>query len=208
MIVPVVAVTLPSDLTKQQNGKLVPCSLSGVYFNGVGHGSLHKNTARAWNALAVAAYAATGVSITIASTADAYRSYDQQETVFRNRYRRVYNPLTCTLDSKRVWNGVTWYKLRNVAPVASPGTSNHGWALAVDAAIYKPKVSAKPLSITSDQTLWSWLLVNALSFGFSWEGVADSTKAGFEPWHLRFFSGDVIPQRVLEVEAFLGTTPA
>lgn len=202
MFVHIAPVTLPSDLKNQNNGKLQSCSLSPVYFHGVGHASLHTLAARAWNAMTVVAFAETKAHMTVTSTADAYRSYDQQQTVFLQRYRSVYNPLTCTLDSSRVWQGKKWYKLKKVAPVATPGTSNHGWGLAVDCAALNI-ATMKPVGITTNNTLWLWLLTNARTFGFSWEGVSDSTALGFEPWHIRYFMGDALPKRVIDVEQFL-----
>lgn len=196
MTLPVIAVTKPADLTGQKNGELGPCVLTSVYFVGVGHASLHTLSARAWNALAVACLKATGKKLSITSAADAYRSLQQQIDVFNQRYVKTYNPLTCTLDDQRVWNGVRYYKKRGVAAVAVPATSNHGWGLALDAALWSSSTNSR-VGITSNSTVWAWLQANALKFGFSWESQA-------EPWHIRYYAGDKIPQAVLDVEKALG----
>lgn len=196
MTLPIITVVRPADLADQKNGELGPCSLESIYFVGAGHASLHKATARAWNALAVACLKATGKKLTVTSVADAYRSLQQQTDVFIARYRKVYNPLTCTLEHQRVWNGVRYYKLRNVAPVAVPATSNHGWGLAVDAAIWSSATNQR-VGITSNAAVWQWLQANAVRFGFSWE-------MQIEPWHLRYYAGDKVPQAVLDVEKALG----
>lgn len=67
------------------------------------------------------------------------------------------------------------------APVAEPGTSNHGWGLAVDLA-----------SIESGGPEFAWLRKNAGSFGFSnpWvEGPQDTDSV--EPWHWEYAQTDV-----------------
>lgn len=190
---PVVAVTKPADLANQQNGRLTPCVLTPVMFAGVGHASLHPLARRAWDALLIACHKETGVSLTATSVADAYRPYGSQESLFRRRYRDSYNPLTCSTASK-MWNGVKWWQLRGVAMAAVPGTSNHGWALAVDAAIWSG--SGAPKSITSNRVSWAWVQAHAIEFGWSWEVQS-------EPWHIRYYAGDNVPKRVLEIEKAL-----
>lgn len=196
MTLPVTTVVRPRDLTGQKNGELGPCLLESIYFVGAGHASLHKAAARAWNALAVACLKATGKKLTVTSVADAYRSLQQQTDVFLNRYVKVYNPLTCTLADQRVWNGVRYYKKRGVAAVAVPATSNHGWGLAVDVAIWSSASNSR-VGITSNSQVWQWVLANAQKYGFSWEMQS-------EPWHIRYVTGDIVPIAVLDVEKSLG----
>jgi hypothetical protein len=167
MTLPVTTVVKPADLAGQKNGELGPCSLTSIYFVGAGHASLHTLAARAWNALAVSCLKATGRKLSVTSVADAYRSLQQQTDVFLKRYvKGPYNPLICTLSDQRVWNGVRYYKRHKVAPVATPATSNHGWGLAVDVAIYSSSTSSR-VGITSDPKVWSWLQANATTVGFS-----------------------------------------
>ena len=199
-----IPVTMPSTLHGVQNGRLPFTLLTPVYFPGVGHLSLHPLAARAWNAMAVVCYAETGIKL---STTGTYRSYAAQEQLFLQRMSPIYNPITCSLTTRR-WNGKTWWLKRRQAPVATPGTSNHGWGLAIDTGI---ATTGKVAPITSNLTVWRWLSRNAVSFGWSWEGAkvpgnwepGQVAPAGFEPWHLRYVSGDAVPQRVLDVEAFL-----
>ena len=65
-------------------------------------------------------------------------------------------------------------RLPGVASAACPGTSNHGWGLAVD--IY---------AVGAEGRL-EWLLDNAARFGWSWELQS-------EPWHIRYVLGDTLP---------------
>ena len=46
----------------------------------------------------------------------------------------------------------------------------------------------------------SWLEAYALAFGWSWELVPE------EPWHLHYYTGDAIPQAVLDYEQEQGMT--
>lgn len=196
MTLPVITVVKPADLATQKNGELGPCSLTSIYFVGAGYASLHPQPARSWNALVAACLRDTGRKLSVTSVADAYRSLQQQTDVFLRRYMTPYNPLYCTLSDSRTWNGVKYYKRYNVAPVAVPGTSNHGWGLAVDVAIWSSSLN-KRVGITSDANVWAWLQANAVKFGWSWELQS-------EPWHIRYYSGDSVPQAVLDVEAALG----
>jgi LAS superfamily LD-carboxypeptidase LdcB len=210
-----VPVTMPADLKGQANGKLGPCSLESVYFPAVGHLSLHPHAARSWNLMAGICFAETGVKL---STTGTYRTYEQQLRLFQARYTDSYLPIRNVTTSQRTWQGKTWYLRRGNAPAAAPGTSNHGWALAIDTAIAKTSWDAaaqknvtKIVGITSDLKAWNWLVANAVAYGWSWEGtkVAPDWKpgqpaaAGWEPWHLRYVAGDVTPKRILDVEAWL-----
>jgi LAS superfamily LD-carboxypeptidase LdcB len=198
-----IPVTRPTNLVGVPNGQLPFTLLKPVYFPGVGHLSLHPQAARAWNAMAVVCFAETGQKL---STTGTYRSYDQQVQLFNQRMSPIYNPITCTTTT-RFWNKKRYWLKRGFAPCATPATSTHGWALAVDTAIAGP---SKVLGITTNLSVWRWLSRNAVSFGWSWEGVkvpgnwepGQVAPAGFEPWHIRYVAGDTTPQRVLDVEAF------
>jgi LAS superfamily LD-carboxypeptidase LdcB len=72
---------------------------------------------------------------------------------------------------------------------AVPGTSNHGWGLAIDLA---EKVNGKAVSISPRSV--KWLIKHAAQYGFC-------AEAQSEPWHWRYFTGDKIPAAVLAFEA-------
>jgi hypothetical protein len=188
--------TLPSGLPLDRNGKLYPSELTRVEFVGRGFGDVHILAARAWNCLVLMCKLETGMTLTVTSTADAYRRYWIQEYVFRDRYRTPWSPI-CTWQSK-LWNGVRWFKRLGVAMAATPGTSNHGWGLAFDACWL---VDGQIRGITSNTLAMAWMEQNAPTFGFYW-------NVGSEPWHLEYCTGDAIPQRVLDIEAYLGATAA
>ena len=189
-------VVKPANLTGQTNGKLSPFVLAPVYFPGYGHRSAHSNAVRCWNALAIHFHLATGKTLTV-TPGGAYRTYDMQVSAFNVRMQSWYNPLTCTTTT-RLWNGKKYWLKRGYAPVATPGTSNHGWGLAFDMALW---TGTSIVGITSNTAAWKWIVDNYAKYGFSHEGAKPGTP-GYEPWHIRLVCGDAIPPVVLELEAF------
>ena len=78
---------------------------------------------------------------------------------------------------------------------AVPGTSNHGWGLAIDVAIDADGDEGFEWPVKSvDSKTVAWLLKNADRFGFCWEVQS-------EPWHLTYYVGDVVPAAVLAAES-------
>lgn len=170
MTYPVKPVVLPKNIKTAENGKLPEDVLVKV---GTGH--LHAAAAAAWNAMVKAAKK-DGVTLKPTSKWDLYRPYDRQKALFLARYQKENNGAKVT----RKWQGVTWYLRPGVAPAGVPGTSNHGWGLAIDVA-------------NASGTTLKWLLKNADDFGFSWE-VKEGANA--EAWHIRYHAGDKTPDRV------------
>ena len=64
---------------------------------------------------------------------------------------------------------------------ASPGTSMHGWGLAID-------LCSKE---TGDSDVYSWLWANAPSYGWQNPSWAQLGGSKYEPWHWEFVSGVV-----------------
>lgn len=174
MAFPVASVTRPSVLLNLTNGKLPDSALVAVP-----GGRLVAPAARAYLAMLDAAEQ-DGIELKPTSSADTFRPYSVQERIFKERYRKG-----AASKDQRTWNGEKWGRVTGAA-AAVPGTSNHGWGLAVDIA----NASGKRLE---------WLLKNAYRFGFSWELQS-------EPWHLRYVEGDKVPPAVLAFER--GTAPA
>jgi LAS superfamily LD-carboxypeptidase LdcB len=183
---PVRRVTQPADLTGQRNGELAPRLLVDIG-NG---GRLHHQAARAWVALWVAAKAA-GINLTW-THGGTYRPLDQQERLFLSRFTTTRLPGR----PQRTWGGQTWWLKPGVAMAATPGGSNHGWGLAIDLAHGTHPDTAK----STTRATTNWLIGNAESLGWSFELQS-------EPWHVRYTAGDKVPQRVLDIEAFLAAQP-
>lgn len=127
---------VPPSLAAYGNGNVPATALTPIRQSG--H-RLYAPAAAAWDGL-VSAAAADGVSIRLT---DSYRSYDQQVDL-ANR-KGLYSE-----------GGLA----------ARPGTSNHGWGLAVDADV-------------NDAGTLDWIRTNGPRFGFV-EAVPR------EPWHWEF----------------------
>lgn len=186
---PIAPVVRPSDLTGTTNGKLPSNLLTPVKPNE--KWQMHHVAARAWEAMRSEAWK-DGIKLSVSG--NPYRSYDRQAELFNQRYTSTFTPGVNTQQDQRVWNGKRYYKRLGVAAVAVPGTSNHGWGLAVDTAIDADGdlgFEWPPKSI--DQNTINWLLANAAKYGFSWELQS-------EPWHLRYVAGNNVPQAVLDFE--------
>lgn len=179
---PIAPVVRPADLAGQRNGVLDPALLSVV----PGGSRLHHIAARCWGALVVAAKA-DGIDLTY-TPGGCYRDLERQTQLFYARWTTTPVPLR----PRTTFAGQTWFLKRGVAQAARPGTSNHGWGLAVDTAGGSSPSSARSLN----RRELNWMLANAASCGWSWELQS-------EPWHIRLVTGDRIPQRVLDIEAFL-----
>lgn len=128
--------SVPPGLAGYANGRVPPEALHPIGQHG--H-RLHGPAAVAWDQLVHAA-AADGIEIRIT---DSYRSFDQQVDLAARK--GLY---------------------RDGGLAATPGTSNHGWGLAVDADVRDPAVL-------------DWMRANGWRFGFV-EAVPR------EPWHWEY----------------------
>lgn len=110
---------------------------------------LQKDAARNWLALVAAVKARTGVTLYLANGQEAYRSYSKQ-VYWKNYYINLGTPRLA----------------------ATPGTSNHGWARAVDISGYGSTGSA------------TWKALSALAPQF---GYSNATGAAVgETWHWEY----------------------
>lgn len=195
MALPTVKVSLPSNLRGVSNGNLPNELLVAVSFPGRNGARLHYQAARSWYALADACQKATGATLTVTSSADAYRSFDFQLTALLTRYYPVsYATYLLTAKSKRraySYGGNKYWKLRDgMSPVATPGTSNHGLGIAIDVGVLLG--SGNVVGIYGS-IAWEWFYANVQKYGFSWEEQT-------EPWHIRLVTGDATPAIVVNFE--------
>lgn len=169
---PIRPVVLPGDLADVRNGQLSTSLLTAVG----PRGWLHHRAAAAW-ALLVLAAARDGFALTY-TYGGTYRALGDQIALFRQRYT------TSNLPGRpvKVWEGVVYSQLPNTAMAAVPGTSNHGWGLAVDTALGTGPDRALSITPRID-----WLAEHAPPLGWSWETLPS------EPWHIRYVLGDHVP---------------
>lgn len=183
---PKVPVVMPSTLLCAQNGKLGNDLLVDIGYNT----RLERTAARAWTALWVAGQAEQ-IDLTW-TYGGGYRSLASQEALFYQRWQTTPRKGADTA----FYNGVQWWLKAGVARAGVPGTSNHGWGLAIDTAL-----GDQPANAVGITPQINWMVANAPQMGFSWESQS-------EPWHIRYVTGDSIPQRVLDIEAWMAATAA
>lgn len=160
---PIIKIKLPADLSGIKQGFLPADLLKEIK----PYGLLHWRAVEAWEPMRQKALDDGIGFFKPTSTADTYRSYKSQETAFRQRYQ--LEPISG--QSTRTFEGKKWYLKKGFAPLASPGTSNHNWGLAVDVH-----------SANGDRL--KWMQQNIVQFGWSWEVMPA------EPWHIRLVTGD------------------
>jgi LAS superfamily LD-carboxypeptidase LdcB len=95
---------------------------------------------------------------------------------------------------KRKFLGKTWFLKKGKSPSATPGTSNHGWALAIDVGLATK--TGTIASLAGNAKAFAWMCQNAPRYGFYLAGP--SKKLGkpnpeFEAWHWQYCLGDKIP---------------
>lgn len=194
---PIKTVTYPSTLAGKENGKLPSDILDQI---GVPGALMEKTAARAFRAM-LAEMRKGGFD---PRQVGHYRTFQQQLNLFLSRYQEASK---ATFDATPGANRKTWLealkygygsvhwvkKLINgsyPATAATPGSSNHGWGLAIDLA-EEYDTDTAPDSIRSQWV--QWLVNNAARYGISAELQS-------EPWHWRYVAGDAIPQAVLDYE--------
>ena len=91
-------------------------------------------------------------------------------------------------DTYRTYESQVVLRARVGRMAAVPGTSMHGWGLAVD--------FGQPIR-SGDSAEYIWLRVNAPNFG--WDNPEWARPDGImpEPWHFEFFAAGPIPNRAL-----------
>jgi cell wall-associated NlpC family hydrolase len=104
---------------------------------------------------------------------DAAASYIRMSAAYENAFGR---PL-CITDSYRSLRSQQSAFARKPALAAVPGTSNHGWALAVDLCDGVNRAGSPQ---------WTWMTANAGLFGFVQPDWARPGGEKPEPWHWEF----------------------
>ena len=191
--IPETDATIPPALRAAGNGALPADWLRS--FDGTTRSDykLYAPVSYAMQALHIAALA-DGIRF---ATTGRYRPYAQQLSLFRSRFTvGPYNPAihrSTPSIVQRTFEGKYWYLLKGMAMAATPGTSNHGWAIADDIA----ELDANGRVISLTQRGLQWLKDHARSFGFALD-------IHEEPWHWHWYNGSALTQRTVEVLAFVG----
>lgn len=170
---------LPDGITAEHNGQMPEDKLKPIHCGG----KLYIDAARSWLAM-VRAAAQDNVFLNLNHPSRAYRPLERQLTLFKQRFVPVDNSSNLSVNAFRVeFDGKIWQLKPKQAYAAIPGTSSHGYGLAVDIEnIFLNYVK-------------NWVAKNAEQFGFVREW-------SFEPWHFTYVkSREGIPARVLEIES-------
>jgi LAS superfamily LD-carboxypeptidase LdcB len=186
MILPIAPLSLPANLASQANGQIDPSLMIAIH----PRGTLHTLAARAFAAL-VSDAGNRGLPLTF-TYGGCYRTYDDQEKLFRQRY--TVSPIAGA--ARKWWQNQWWYLRPGNATAATPGTSNHGLGLAIDTAFdTDPTDGLGPDDAASivSHPMFGWFMQAVGYYGFSFELQS-------EPWHIRYVAGDAIPQGVLDFE--------
>ena len=194
----------PSTLAGTENGKLPKELLVSI---GIGNAVMERTAARSFLAMFDEARKA-GFNI---RQVGHYRSFTEQLNLFTSRYEPV-SKITfdqTPSDRRKVWekagqngyNSPYWVKKRingkYPATAATPGSSNHGWGLAIDIAEeYDNDTAPDPIR----EVFVRWLISNAGKYGISAELQS-------EPWHWRYVAGDNIPLATQLYESSHGGRP-
>jgi hypothetical protein len=189
---PVAKMILPKEVEKVGNGKLTDKMMKKVKCGGV----MWSEAADAFNAMYDAALAAGHKLRNIGD----YRPFEGQLSMFMDRYDQ--KPTGRKPEITRNYQGKTWYLKKGKSPSGTPGTSNHGFGLAIDLAI---DAKGKIANIGGTKA-YAWMCENAPSYGFYLQGAP--TKADgkpnpeYEAWHWQYCIGDKV------APALSGAAPA
>lgn len=177
---PIHQMKMPADLQGQSNGKISTLLLRDFPLGEQAHGEpLHHWAYHAFISMRTHAQQ-DGFWLGLT---DGYRPIEKQVQIFLQRY--TLNPREAKMSGGRFvdvksWRGKRWY-LSQGATAAVPGTSNHGWGLAIDLCELD---NGRPRSI-SDRCV-TYLSKIAPQHGFSWELQK-------EDWHIRYVAGVAPP---------------
>lgn len=196
MAIPTTKVTVPSYLRNAPNGQLVGSDLRSWDGSTRVDFKLFVPVSYAMQAMHLAAEA-DGFHLW---TTGRYRPLSQQVSLFRSRF----SPNEDDGNGYKWWdsNGdgtaERWYLQDNPATgrpyanAATPGTSNHGWALADDIA---ERRGNEVVSLTKAGL--GWLEANAVGFGWGIETYK-------EIWHWHWIGGDRLTPLTVETLALHG----
>lgn len=206
LVKPIALMRMPSDLAGVTNGSvpvalLSPCGVISGY-KPFPEFAMHHLASRAMLAMMDAARIA---GFTDVRATGAGRTFQQQVSIFdgANYQTGRYLPENAWKNyplSKwalpidiRSWPGHgRWKRIAGTAMAAVPGTSNHGWWLAID---FSEEYDGNPFTVEGITTAFTkWLIANAMRFGYS-------AEAQSEDWHWRYVAGDNVPAEVLAYEA-------
>jgi len=127
--------------------------------------------------------AATGCDLIVNSGT---RTTEEQEAIFRDRYRIASEVKGRRVYDIRVWNGVRWYRISPAGTVAVPRTSNHEENGPIGPRALDYRDSGTDAGVTRAGTpRANWLREHAHEYNFNPIGYTFG-----EPWHNEWTGAD------------------
>ena len=176
-VYPYKKLVLPAEVAKVGNGNLTPQMLKKVKTGG----RMWKPAANAFNKLYADALCAGFILRNVGD----YRPLTKQTAMFKDRYS--LKNLGRNPKVTRKYQGKVWYLKPGKSPSGVPGTSNHGFGLAIDLA-YDRNGALVPMG----GKCFDWLCKNAPKYGFYLQG-SNPKSPEFEAWHWQYVRGDKPP---------------
>ena len=176
-VYPYKKMVLPAEVAKVGNGNLTPAMLKKVKTGG----EMWTGAAAAFNKLYADCLAA---GFKLRNVGD-YRPFNEQLAMFNDRYS--LKDLNRNPEVTRKYEGKTWYLKPGKSPSGVPGTSNHGFGLAIDVGYDKDGAL-----VSMGGKCFDWMCANAPKYGFYLQG-SDPKSPEFEAWHWQYVFGDKPP---------------
>jgi hypothetical protein len=159
------------------NGNVPKALLRPLDGENYGQAELRLDAADSWNRARAEVKAKTGITLTVRGW---NRSLAEQERFFFERYRA---------NASSPWGDYRWYKGVRYgrvtgAPAAIPGTSNHGWGMAVDIddfGAYGTTGNARSAKATPILERHGWTDDEGSSIGEPWHRVYSPAKDTHPP---------------------------
>jgi hypothetical protein len=120
----------------------------------------------------------------IPQATDAYRpleGYYGQVQTFLRRYQLTYVEYLPGRVDRRVWNGTPYWRRPGTSAAAVPGTSNHGWATAVDVTGLGHFGSAKFNQFAAVATRNGWSIAEGRAVDEPWHWTKNSASFASNP---------------------------
>jgi len=175
-LLPVLARLKPADLASTPNGQLADWQLTTLVMGGNRSARVHPEYARALRALMADFQQAMGFPLTHIGD---YRSYQAQVNLFVSRYRRTYPWDSNYYTRDKYWDGSWWYKFTG-AVAATPGSSDHGFGIALDGAYW---MNGAARNVLTNYGAWQWIRAYLTGYGLCWAWDEEDE----EPWHWHLF---------------------
>ena len=112
--------------------------------------------------------------------ADAAAAFD----ALSHEYAAQFASPICVTDSYRRYDAQVAVKILKPTLAAAPGTSNHGWGVAVDLCDGIERFGTPA---------HAWMLANAMRFGWFHPAWAEPTGSKPEPWHWEYAGATAAP---------------